>query len=87
MASLVAAGVMPIFVLLDIFSSSRLSAFSTFPYFDHLNHLTLESLVHLEELTTRKTAKLLFEAAATRHPTETKVCAIGLPVALHPQWL
>lgn len=77
-ASLVAAGVMPIFVLIHIFSAGQLSAFSKFPYFGHLNHLTMESLGHLEELTTTKTVKLMFEASAVQYPLETQVCTPGL---------
>lgn len=75
MASYVAMGVLPVTAILDTLSSHRLSAFSSFPCLQAplLHHLIIGSIQSLEEITTVKTVKLLFEAQEARYPEETKV--------------
>ena len=75
MATYVAIGVLPVTAVLETFSVHRLSAFSSFPLLStqYLNHLVLASIKRLEELTTPKTVKLLFEAQEACHPKNTKV--------------
>ena len=84
MAAYVAIGVLPVTAVLKTFSAHRLSPFRSFPWLSaqYLNHLVLASIKRLEELTTPKTVKLLFESQEARHPKETKVLTDSLAVAL-----